>query len=210
MAAIFQCLISRVQFSDIYCVVMMDDQSSGVKCEFSENQCDEIKWEDVYVTDEPSELDRYWLEHDNRFDQNYPQNVSSTVLNPTNALPAVVSVSENIPVEVSIDPTFKCDECQFTAWRSSYIAKHKKRNHGAPRERIKCDQCDKSLLPKSMTFHKQRMHGAPCERYKCDQCEYTSLDKQSMTFHKQRNHGAPRERIKCDQCDKSLLPKSMT
>ncbi len=89
------------------------------------------------------------------------------------------------------------------------VTNHKQRKHGAPCERIKCDECEYTAINRArVTIHKQRKHGAPCERIKCDECEYTALTRAEVTIHKQRKHGAPCERIKCDECEYSAITRA--
>ncbi len=53
---------------------------------------------------------------------------------------------------------------------------HKQRKHGAPGERIKCDQCDYEAITRwAIALRKRCIHGAPCEPFKCDQAIKTHV-----------------------------------
>ena len=63
---------------------------------------------------------------------------------------------------------FKCELCNFSTLRKSYLLRHKKKHNGI---KYKCTECSYESSKANLLSHKRKHNGT---KYKCTECCYES------------------------------------
>ena len=91
----------------------------------------------------------------------------------------------------------KCDLCDYTHSRKSFVRTHFNRVHQKIKHLV-CDKCEYATVnERSLFFHKKSVHDKIFE--KCEQCSYKSVRKADLITHIECVHEKIR-RFKCDKC----------
>ncbi|XP_063631839.1 zinc finger protein 182-like [Cydia splendana] len=104
------------------------------------------------------------------------------------------------PTIFTINKTYQCDHCSYTAARKSTLVSHIKTHTS---EKLKCDYCDYSAKSEGLLSRHLRMHlrniKEPLkikQHVKCSQCSFISVNKGALLQH-ERTHSAT---YKCRHC----------
>ena len=113
--------------------------------------------------------------------------------------------------ETVLDERFKCHKCSKKFRFCNELRKHVDYTHN--RTRIKCDLCEKSFRPDSLTTHKRNYHENRQEKQKCTECnkEFVDLKKHFKQVHAIRSENDVKEKkpnpVACHICNKVLSTK---
>ena len=112
-------------------------------------------------------------------------------------------VKEGANKELDIKLEYKCELCDFSAFRKSSILRHFKSVHDG--KKYDCDECGKSV--RYLKQHKNRRHSKnqksvhEGKKYDCDEC---GKSVRYLKDHKNRRHSENTKTLNCKICDKSF------
>ena len=102
-----------------------------------------------------------------------------------------------LKLRIGIKEKMKCDLCDYTHSRKSFVGTHFNRVHQKIKHLV-CDKCEYATVnERSLFFHKKSVHDKIFE--KCEQCSYKSVRKADLITHIECVHEKIR-RFKCDKC----------
>ena len=109
-------------------------------------------------------------------------------------------------LEITLNSTFKCEECEYVSENISEFRMHKKEQHRV--QIYKCQECGFACnLKNTLRSHRKRNHTNMHGSLSCDECEYTCRRRETLRMHKVRRHGEPpvekeenETKIQCTEC----------